>query len=77
MRWEKKSFLKNKKLMSSLDRLVAFNDHYWLDPYVMVDLEEFNDIIGRNFRQPVEGLGFDSSPCAHLWRSMIRPNKFL
>ena len=35
------------------------------------------DIIGRNFRQPEEGLGFDNSPSAHMWRSMIWPNNFL
>ena len=37
----------------------------------------FEDIIGRNFRQPKEGLGFDGSPVAHMWRSMIWPNNFL
>lgn len=58
-------------------RLVTLNDHYAFDPNVTVDLDEFTDIIGRNFRQPVEGLGFDNSPCAHLWRSIMRPNKFL
>ena len=39
--------------------------------------EEFTDIIGRNFRQPKEGLGFDNSPVAHMWRAMIRPAKYL
>ena len=39
--------------------------------------EEFEDIIGRNFRQPEEGLGFDGSPVAHMWRTMIWPNNFL
>ena len=41
------------------------------------DLDVFEDIIGRNFRQPEEGLGFDGSPVAHMWRSMIWPNNFL
>jgi hypothetical protein len=58
-------------------RLVTLNDYYAFDPNVVVPLEEFEDIIGRNFKQPVEGLGFDGSPCAHLWRTIIRPNKFL
>ena len=40
-------------------------------------LEEFTDIIGRNFRQPEQGLGFDNSPVAHMWRAMIRPAKYL
>jgi hypothetical protein len=47
------------------------------DPNVHVELDEFTDIIGRNFRQPKEGLGFDNSPVAHMWRAMIRPAKYL
>jgi len=43
----------------------------------VVELEEFTDVIGRNFRQPEEGLGFDNSPVAHMWRAMIRPAKYL
>jgi hypothetical protein len=49
----------------------AFNDNWSVDP------AEFTDIIGRNFRQPSQGLGFDNSPTAHMWRSMIWPNNFL
>ena len=37
-------------------------------------LEQFLDIIGRNFKQPKEGLGFDNSPVAHMWRSIARPD---
>lgn len=33
-----------------------------IDPRVHVDLEDFTDIMGRHFRQPKEGLGFDHSP---------------
>ena len=44
---------------------------------VVVDVDDFTDIIGRHFRQPKEGLGFDGSPVAHMWRSMIWPNNFL
>ena len=44
---------------------------------VVVELEEFTDVIGRNFRQPEQGLGFDNSPVAHMWRAMIRPAKYL
>ena len=39
--------------------------------------EEFEDIVGRHFRQPEAGLGFDGSPVAHMWRTMIWPNNFL
>jgi hypothetical protein len=44
---------------------------------VKVEIDEFEDVIGRNFRQPAEGLGFDGSPVAHMWRTMIWPNNFL
>ncbi|MEM8973913.1 MAG: HD domain-containing protein [Pseudomonadota bacterium] len=56
---------------------VVLNDLYAFDPNVKVELEEFEDIIGRNFKQPAEGLGFDGSPVAHMWRTMIWPNNFL
>ena len=58
-------------------RLLTINDVYSFDPNIKVDISEFTDIIGRNFKQPSQGLGFDNSPCAHIWRSIIRPNKFL
>ena len=47
------------------------------EPGPEIPFEMFEDIIGRNFRQPKEGLGFDGSPVAHMWRSMIWPNNFL
>ncbi|MGE0626562.1 MAG: hypothetical protein AB7O43_01960 [Hyphomicrobiaceae bacterium] len=56
---------------------VVLNDLYSFDPEKTVEIEEFEDIIGRNFRQPKEGLGFDSSPVAHMWRTLIWPNNFL
>ena len=37
-------------------------------------IEPFTDVIGRQFQQPKEGLGYDNSPVAHMWRSMIRPD---
>jgi hypothetical protein len=58
-------------------RLICVNDLYSFDPNVQVRLEEFTDIVGRNFRQPKEGLGFDGSPVAHMWRTMIYPTKYL
>ena len=58
-------------------RMITVHDIYSFDPNVHVELEEFTDIIGRNFRQPEQGLGFDNSPVAHMWRAMIRPAKFL
>jgi hypothetical protein len=58
-------------------RLVTLNDFYAFDPSVAVDIEEFTDIIGRNFRQPEEGLGADNSPASHMWRTIIAPTRFL
>ncbi|QHC27560.1 hypothetical protein GR129_00525 [Streptomyces sp. HF10] len=58
-------------------RMVTINDLYTFDPDVHVDFEEFEDVVGRHFRQPAQGLGFDSSPVAHMWRTMIWPNNFL
>src|SRR6266850_804639 len=42
--------------------LITVNDLYAFDPTVQLALEEFTDVVGRNFRQPKEGLGFDQSP---------------
>ena len=58
-------------------RQITVNDIYSFDPSVHVELEEFTDIIGRNFKQPSQGLGYDNSPVAHMWRAMIRPAKYL
>ena len=56
---------------------VTINDIYAFDPTVKVVLDDFTDIIGRHFRQPEEGLGYDNSPSAHMWRTIIAPTRFL
>ena len=53
------------------------NDIYSFDPNAKVNLDDFVDIIGRNFKQPEEGLGFDSSPSAHMWRTLMWPTRYL
>ncbi len=58
-------------------RLITTNDIYSFDPDAKVNLDDFVDIIGRNFRQPEEGLGLDNSPSAHMWRTMMWPTRFL
>ncbi|PZN33650.1 MAG: hypothetical protein DIU71_04525 [Proteobacteria bacterium] len=58
-------------------RLITIYDIYSFQEGVEIDPEIFTDIIGRNFREPEEGLGFDNSPVAHMWRTMIWPNNFL
>ena len=52
-------------------------DTYFFDDFPEVVPEDLEDVIGRNFREPEEGLGFDGSPSAHMWRTMIWPNNFL
>jgi hypothetical protein len=65
----------HKWYMSS--RLITVNDLYAFDPDVHVELEEFTDIVGRNFKQPKEGLGFDGSATAHMWRTINWPTRYL
>lgn len=56
---------------------ICMNDLYAFDPDKVVHIEAFEDVIGRHFKQPSEGLGFDGSPVAHMWRTLIWPNNFL
>ena len=55
-------------------RLVTVNDLYAFDPNAVVTIDPFQDIVGRLFRQPKEGLGYDNSPVAHMWRTIARPD---
>ena len=63
--------------VAARSRLITINDLYAFDPGVQVELEEFTDVVGRHFRQPVEGLGFDQSPAAHMWRTINWPTRYL
>jgi len=55
-------------------RMVTVNDLYAFDPNAKVSIEPFIDVIGRQFKQPKEGLGHDNSPTAHMWRTMMFPD---
>lgn len=55
-------------------RLVTVNDLYAFEKGVDPKIEQFTDIIGRHFKQPKEGLGFDNSPSAHMWRTLAMPD---
>jgi hypothetical protein len=55
-------------------RLITVNDLYAFDPDARVDIADFTDVIGRQFRQPAEGLGYDASPVAHMWRTIAHPD---
>ena len=54
-------------------RMVTMNDEYGFDRSVSVSLKPFIDIIGRNFKEPKEGLGYDNSASAFMWRTIINP----
>jgi hypothetical protein len=69
-------YAKNHKWYMSA-RQITMNDAYSFDPNIVAKIEDFEDIIGRHFKQPEEGLGYDNSPSAHMWRTMIFPNNFL
>lgn len=56
-------------------RLITMNDEYAFDREAKVSIEPFIDIIGRNFKQPEEGLGNDDSPSSHMWRTIANPNR--
>jgi hypothetical protein len=58
-------------------RMITVHDIYSFDPNAVVSWEPFLDIVERNFRQPEEGLGYDNSPVAHMWRTIRRPTKYL
>jgi hypothetical protein len=55
-------------------RLVTVNDLYAFDPNAKVSIDPFEDIIGRHFKNPKEGLGNDNSPSAHMWRTLANPD---
>ncbi len=56
-------------------RMVTMNDEYGFDQTVPVSLEPFIDIIGRQWKNPVEGLGYDNSSSAFMWRTLIDPTR--
>lgn len=58
-------------------RLITVNDIYAFDPNVNPNLEDFIPIIEKHFKQPAEGLGNDDSPSAHMWRTLIKPDRVL
>jgi len=72
---EYKRARKHKWYMTS--RLITLNDIYSFDPNAKVDLDDFVDIVGRHFKQPKEGLGWDNSQSAHMWRTIMWPTRFL
>jgi hypothetical protein len=54
-------------------RMICVNDLYSFDPGVEIELGQFEDIVGRHFKQPAEGLGNENTPASHMWRTLRRP----
>ena len=54
---------------------IVTNDDYSFNPEAVPSIEPFVDIIGRQFRQPAEGLGWDNSPSSFMWRTILNPNR--
>ncbi len=73
---EEWAYCKNHEWFDSAMQVVV-NDLYAFDPNKVVRIEDFEGVISRAFQQPKEGLGFDKSPVAHMWRTVIWPNNFL
>jgi len=65
-------YAKNHKWYMSA-RMICVNDLYSFDPDAVVELEQFEDVIGRHFKQPKEGLGNDNTSASHIWRTIRRP----
>ena len=59
--------------MRDAPSVITTNDIYAFEGNVVIAPAEIEDLVGRHFRQPEEGLGFDKSAFAHMWRSMICP----
>jgi hypothetical protein len=54
--------------------MLTVNDLYAFEQGVVLSIDPFLDIIGKHFKQPKEGLGYDNSPVAHMWRSISMPD---
>ena len=64
-------------VMPDMGGIDAVREITKFDPNAKVSIEPFKDIIGRHFKQPKEGLGFDASPTSHMWRTIMWPTKYL
>ena len=56
-------------------RPITVCDLYAFEEGVELTIDPFIEIIERNFLQPPEGLGYDNSPTAHMWRTIANPDK--
>lgn len=72
---EYKRARKHKWYMSA--RLICMNDYYAFDPNISVAWDEFEDVLGRGFKEPEQGLGNDNTSASHMWRTLRRPSNAL
>jgi hypothetical protein len=56
-------------------RQVTLNDEYSFDKSITLSVDPFIDLIGRNFKQPPEGLGWDNTRASWMWRTIINPTR--
>jgi hypothetical protein len=56
-------------------RQITLHDDYCHDVDAKISLDSFVDLIGRHFRQPKEGLGYDGTAVAHMWRTLAEPER--
>jgi predicted HD phosphohydrolase len=55
-------------------RAVTVHDLYAFDPNVKIAADAFDPLVEKHFRNPKEGLGYDGSSAAHLWRTIANPD---
>lgn len=68
----------NARLVTMADQETPEPKELYVDsPHEQLDPAIFTDLIGRNFKMPKEGLGFDNSSVAHMWRTLIFPTRML
>lgn len=56
-------------------RMITVNDTYGFVDGPPPEINDFLDIIGRQWRDPEDGLGADGSSSAHMWRTLINPDR--
>ena len=49
----------------------------FFEPEILVEWNEFEDVLGRGSRQPTEGLGKDNTSTSHMLRTLRRRSKAL
>ena len=56
---------------------ICKNDHYAFDHGMVLEWDEFEDVLADHFHAPEEGLGNDNTPASHIWRTLRRPSNGL